>query len=100
MSVDTSGISEYSKIPFSSPSDAFLIAEFTSSIVTFFSSSTTKSTTLPSGTGTLIAIPSSFPFNSGSTIPTALAAPVEVGIIFCVALLPLLKSLCVVSARA
>ena len=93
ISVDTRGTSEYSKIPFSSLSAASLTALFTSSIETDFSSSTTKSTTLPSGTGTLIAIPSNLPFNSGKTIPTALAAPVEVGIIFWVALLPLLKSL-------
>ena len=34
------------------------------------------------GTGTLIEAPSSLPFSSGSTRPTALAAPVEVGIRF------------------
>ena len=32
------------------------------------------------GTGTLIEAPSSLPFSSGRTRPTALAAPVEVGI--------------------
>ena len=35
----------------------------------------------PAGTGTRIAEPSSLPFSSGSTSPTARAAPVVVGII-------------------
>ena len=100
MSVETKGTSEYSRIPLSSFSAAFLTALFTSLTVTFSSTSTTRSTTLPLGTGTLIAIPSSFPLSSGRTIPTAFAAPVDVGIIFCVALRPLLKSLWVVSASA
>ena len=33
------------------------------------------------GVGTLIAVPSSFPSNSGITVPIVFAAPVEVGII-------------------
>ena len=40
----------------------------------------------------LTAIPVSFPFNSGNTFPTALAAPVEAGIIFAKALRPPLQS--------
>src|ERR1700722_2986401 len=40
-----------------------------------------KSTTETLGVGTRIAEPSSLPFSSGSTRPTALAAPVVVGII-------------------
>ena len=39
-----------------------------------------KSTTETFGVGTRIETPSSLPFSSGSTRPTALAAPVEVGI--------------------
>src|SRR6266700_3401900 len=39
-----------------------------------------RSTTDTFGTGTLMATPSSRPASSGSTRPTALAAPVEVGI--------------------
>ena len=41
----------------------------------------TRSTTETFGVGTRIEVPSSLPFSSGSTRPTALAAPVEVGII-------------------
>ncbi len=40
-----------------------------------------KSITETFGVGTRIETPSSLPFSSGSTRPTALAAPVEVGII-------------------
>jgi hypothetical protein len=40
-----------------------------------------RSTTDTLGVGTRIAKPSSLPLSSGSTRPTALAAPVEVGII-------------------
>ena len=39
-----------------------------------------KSTTETFGVGTRIETPSSLPLSSGSTRPTALAAPVEVGI--------------------
>ena len=52
------------------------------SIVVITNPENNKSITLPFGTGTLIDIPSNFPFNSGKTIPTAFAAPVDVGIIF------------------
>eukprot|EP00122_Pirum_gemmata_P000197 Pgem_evm1s169 len=41
-----------------------------------------KSTTETLGVGTRKAIPVNFPFNSGITLPTALAAPVEAGMIF------------------
>jgi hypothetical protein len=43
--------------------------------------------------GTLKAIPVNFPFNSGNTNPTALAAPVLEGIILVDAALPALQSL-------
>ena len=49
-----------------------------------------KSTHEPSTTGTLNAKPSSFPSKLGSTLPTADAAPVYVGIILFTAALPLL----------
>ena len=39
----------------------------------------TRSVTLPSGTGTRIAIPSTLPLSSGITSPIAFAAPVEAG---------------------
>lgn len=41
-----------------------------------------KSTTETSGTGTRNAIPVSLPFKAGITLPTALAAPVEAGMMF------------------
>ena len=44
--------------------------------------STVRSTTETSEVGTRNAIPVSFLFNSGITTPTALAAPVEDGMIF------------------
>jgi len=43
---------------------------------------TVRSTTDTSGVGTRKAIPVSFPFSSGITFPTALAAPVEAGMMF------------------
>jgi hypothetical protein len=67
------------QMPFNSPSAASFNAAFTSSTVTSFSSSATKSTTETFGVGTRIAIPFSFPFNSGKTSATAFAAPVVVG---------------------
>ena len=93
MSQLTIGSSTYSKIPFIGPSAAAFIAAFTSSTVTFFSNSTVKSTTEPSGVGTLIDNPCNLPANSGITKPTAFAAPVEVGMIEQAAALALLKSL-------
>ena len=82
MSEETSSSSEYSRMPFNSFSDAFLIAAFISSTVASFSSSKVTSTREPVGTGTLRAKPVKIPSTSGITFPTALAAPVEVGIIF------------------
>ncbi len=41
-----------------------------------------KSTTDTSGTGTRKAMPVSLPLRAGMTLPTALAAPVEAGIMF------------------
>ena len=40
------------------------------------------------GVGTRIALPVSLPFNSGITLATALAAPVEVNTMFSAALRP------------
>jgi hypothetical protein len=51
-----------------------------------------KSTTLTLRVGTLKAIPVNFPYNSGITKPTALAAPVDEGMIFPEAALPPLQS--------
>merc|ERR1719487_2023013 len=41
-----------------------------------------RSTTDTSGVGTRKAMPVSLPLSSGSTLPTALAAPVEAGMMF------------------
>lgn len=49
---------------------------------------TVKSTTDTSDTGTRSEVPVSFPNSSGMTLPTALAAPVLVGIIFSNAVRP------------
>ena len=58
------------------------------------SRSQTRSTSEPSLTGTLTAMPSSLPFNSGMTSPSALAAPVLVGMMFSQAALALRRSEC------
>jgi len=79
-------------IPFISFSDAFLMALQTSSNLASFLSLTVRSTTDTFKVGTLKAIPVNFPFNSGITSPTALAAPVELGMIFPLAALPPLQS--------
>ena len=75
-------------------------ALFICSSVTFSVNSSDKSIREPSGTGTLRAPPLNLPSNSGNTLPIAVAAPVEVGIIFIAQALPLLSLipfLCVTS---
>mmetsp|Transcript_78306 Transcript_78306/g.123258 ORF Transcript_78306/g.123258 Transcript_78306/m.123258 type:complete len:239 (+) Transcript_78306:1652-2368(+) len=69
-------------MPFIGPSAAFLIALVMSSMVADFSRRQVKSTTDTSGVGTRKAIPVSLPFIVGITLPTALAAPVEDGMMF------------------
>lgn len=59
----------------------------------FFLSSRVKSTTEPSDTGTLRALPSILPFRLGNTNPIAEAAPVEEGTIFVAHALPRLDSI-------
>ena len=93
-SIETSGSSTYWRIPFIGPSDAVLIAALISSAVAFVDSSAVRSTTETFGVGTRIAIPSSFPFSSGMTSETALAAPVVVGIIDTPAARARRRSLC------
>ena len=84
-------------MPFSSPSEAAFIAAFTSSFVAGFFSTTSSDTSDTFGVGTRMAVPSSLPFSSGSTRPTALAAPVLVGIIDRAAARARCRSLCSVS---
>merc|ERR1719422_1301623 len=58
-----------------------------------FCSLTVRSTTDTSGVGTRKAIPVNLPLRSGITFPTALAAPVEEGMMFWAAPRPPLQSL-------
>lgn len=79
-SAETIGSSQYSRMPFIGPSAAFFTAALISSFVASFFRTATRSTSEPVGVGTLTDIPSSLPFRSGITLPTAFAAPVVVGI--------------------
>merc|ERR1719502_1497365 len=72
---------------------ASLIAATMSSMVASFSSLHVKSTTETSGVGTRNAIPVSLPFRDGITLPTAFAAPVAEGMMFCEAQRPPRQSL-------
>src|SRR3954470_8740401 len=69
-------------MPFILPSEAAFIALQTSSYDASLTSSTVRSTTDTSEVGTRKAIPVSLPFSSGITLPTALAAPVDDGMMF------------------
>merc|ERR1712187_589783 len=64
-----------------------------SSYFAVFSSRHVRSTTETSGVGTRKAMPVSLPLTAGKHLPTALAAPVEEGIIFCEAQRPPRQSL-------
>ncbi|KAF5030519.1 hypothetical protein DSECCO2_637280 [anaerobic digester metagenome] len=72
-------------MPFSGPSAAAFRVARSSSVVVGFSSSATKSTMDTVAVGTRRLMPSNLPFISGMTLATALAAPVEVGMMFCAA---------------
>lgn len=62
---------------FNSPSEASFIAAQISSYLAGLAKLTVRSTTETSKVGTRIDIPVNLPFNSGMTLPTALAAPVD-----------------------
>lgn len=70
----------------------FLMVAHKSLYETPLANLTVKSTTETLMVGTLKAIPVSFPFNSGKTNPTALAAPVVDGMMLVEAALPALQS--------
>src|SRR6185436_20253767 len=70
------------------------MTELISSAVVAFAVRNVRSTSETFGVGTRTELPSNFPFSSGSTRATALAAPVEVGIIERAAARERLKSLC------
>ena len=80
-SIETRGAVATCRMPLRGPSAAAAKAAFTASAVAGRSTWATRSTTDTFGVGTRMAMPSSLPFNSGSTSPTAAAAPVVVGII-------------------
>src|SRR5512145_1833920 len=69
-------------MPLSSPSEAAFMAALISSYLAGFSSRAVKSTTDTFGVGTRNAMPVSLPLRDGMTLPTALAAPVEDGMMF------------------
>src|SRR5215510_1841799 len=84
-SIDTSWSVLYSRIPFRSVAAACLTAALTSSTLVARFATNARSTIETLIVGTRIAKPSSLPFSSGRTRPTAEAAPVLVGIIDIVA---------------
>merc|ERR1712139_741803 len=75
------------------PLQASLILATMSSILAGFSNAQVRSTTETSGVGTRNAMPVSLPFKAGKHLPTALAAPVEEGMMFCDAHRPPRQSL-------
>merc|ERR1712190_42510 len=92
-SVDTTSSSVQSKTPAMGPAAASLTAATISSYFAAFSKRQVKSTTDTSGVGTRKAMPVSLPFTAGKHLPTAFAAPVELGMMFCEAQRPPRQSL-------
>merc|ERR1719373_1083049 len=90
---DTTSSSVQSKTPFMGPAAASLILSTISLYVAGFWRRHVRSTTDTSGVGTRKAMPVSLPFSAGSTLPTALAAPVEDGMMFSEAQRPPRQSL-------
>merc|ERR1719409_2411319 len=79
--------------PFPSSSEARFTSALISSYVVGFSSMHVRSTTDTSTVGTRNAIPVSFPFMTGYALATALAAPVEDGMMLAEAARPARQSL-------
>src|SRR5688572_18654606 len=80
-SEETNGSLVTASTPFSAPLAAASIAALISSTETLRPGTKFRSTTETFGVGTRIEEPSSLPASAGITRPSALAAPVEVGII-------------------
>src|SRR5713101_1365072 len=93
-STDTNSSSVVSRMPRSAPPAAARKASFTAAAVVDFSSSAVRSTTDTFEVGTRMARPSSLPLSSGSTRPTAVAAPVVVGIMLTAPARARRRSLC------
>src|SRR5438477_105233 len=81
-------------MPRSPPAAASRKASLTVCGVAGFSSSATRSTTETLAVGTRMAMPSSLPLSLGSTRPTAVAAPVVVGIMLTAPARARRRSLC------
>src|SRR2546426_577613 len=79
-SMETSSSSVASRMPRSLPAAASRNASLICCTLAGLASSAVRSTTETFGVGTRMAIPSSLPLRCGSTRPTAVAAPVVVGI--------------------
>merc|ERR1719174_830941 len=79
-SVETTSSSVYPRMPFKGPSAAALTVAQMSAYEAPVFRVHVRSTTETSHVGTRKAIPVSLPLRSGSTLPTALAAPVPEGI--------------------
>merc|ERR1712151_1210192 len=92
-SVDTTSSSVQSRTPFMSPAAYSFTAATISSYLAPFSRRQVRSTTETSGVGTRKAMPVSLPLTAGRTLPTALAAPVDDGMMFCEAQRPPRQSL-------
>ena len=80
-------------MPFIGPAAASLIAASISALVAGFSRRQVRSTTETSAVGTRNAMPVSLPLSDGMTLPTALAAPVEDGMMLYAAPRPPRQSL-------
>src|SRR5581483_11575520 len=93
-SIDTSSSVDTAMMPLSGPFAAAEKAAFTSGAVAGLFRIAARSTSETFGVGTRTEMPSSLPFNSGSTSPTATAAPVVVGIIESAAARARRRSLC------
>src|SRR6187401_3666770 len=93
-SIETLGWSVQPRMPLSWFAAASFTALLISSLSVLRLATNLKSIIETLGVGTRIATPSSLPFSSGSTKPTAFAAPVEVGIIDSAAARARRRSLC------
>merc|ERR1719203_1111106 len=82
-SVDTTSSSVQSRTPAMGPAAASFTAATMSSYFAGFSSRHVRSTTDTSGVGMRNAMPVSLPFTAGRHLPTAFAAPVDEGMMFC-----------------
>merc|ERR1712061_984874 len=87
-SVDTTSSAVQSKMPSMGPVAASLTAATISSYFAGFSNRHVKSTTDTSGVGIRKAIPVSIPLTAVRHLPTAFAAPVADGMMFCEAQRP------------